>query len=316
MDNNSYRHQFIEEYASDSFSEMSFRTLESMWKRIERAEKALGKRLEDGYTKEEYIHLFGKLNVATTQVLIVMKSKIMQYIRFLQQEGVVTDQCAADLKSINVSDLNVADCYDRRYFKDFASLQSAIDSTLVAAERVDDAIFGTAITALYLAWCGLSIEQAIEVKKADVQDDCIITAGKTIKPIPQIMDYIQEYRDAVGYQSLSKALINLKYVPSEWLLRTTRRGKLDVSNHLRILINQFGNSSEQSKNLFNYDKVYWSGIYMRAYSYECANGQIEANDISKIEQVFEETYPNTALANRRLYDYHLFRDHFYPPENA
>lgn len=50
MDNSSYRRQFIESYVSDyRFTELSIRTFEDIWKRIEKAEKALEKTLEDGY---------------------------------------------------------------------------------------------------------------------------------------------------------------------------------------------------------------------------------------------------------------------------
>lgn len=313
MDNSSYRRQFIESYVSDNrFTELSIRTFGDIWKRIGKAEEALEKSLEEGYSKEDYINLLERLNIATIPVLTVMKSKILQYIKYLNAEGVIPDQCVKELESVTIKDLKVAGYYDRRYFKDFESLQDAIDSTLIAAERVDDAIFGTAITAIYLAWCGLTIEEAVQVKKADVLDDCIVTAGKTISPLTQIMEYIKDYRDATEYQSLGRAIITLKYVPSEWLLRNTRCDHFDSGTRLRISINQFGNSSEESKNLFNYDKIYWSGIYSRAYIHERTYGVIQANDVPKIEEIFGEKYPNVALANRRLYDYHLFREHFFP----
>lgn len=313
MDNSSYRRQFIESYVSDNrFTELSIRTFEDIWKRIGKAEEALEKSLEDGYSKEDYINLLERLNVATIPVLTVMKSKILQYVEYINTAGLIPDDCVKALKAVTIKDLKVAGYYDSRYFKDFPSLQDAIDSTLIAAERVDDAIFGTAITAIYLAWCGLTIEEAMQVKKSDVLDDCIVTAGKTIRPITQIMEYIKDYRDATEYKSLGRAIITLKYVPSEWLLRNTRCDRFDQGQRLRISINQFGNSSEESKNLFNYDKIYWSGVYSRAYIYERTYGVIQANDVTKIEEIFGEKYPTVALANRRLYDYHLFREHFFP----
>lgn len=313
MDNSSYRRQFIESYVSDNrFTERSINSYVAFWKRIEKAEEALKKRLEDGYSKQDYINLFAQLNVATNTVLIVMKSKILRYIKYLNAEGVVSEDCIKALEDTAIKDLDITNFYDNRFFKDFESLQDAIDRTLIAAERIDDAIFGTAITAIYLAWCGFTIEEAIQIKKSEVLDDRIISAGRTIKPLDRIMAYIKEYRDATEYRSSGRATITLKYAPGEWLLRNTRCARYDNGNHLRIMINHFSNSSKDSKNLFTYDKTYWSGIYSRAYIYERIYGTIPAGDVSKIEEVFGEKYSRSVLANRRLNDYHLFREHFYP----
>ena len=56
MDNSSYRSQYI---ASDTakVSERSANAVSAFWKRVSKAEGEIGKNLEDGYSKAEYIEL-------------------------------------------------------------------------------------------------------------------------------------------------------------------------------------------------------------------------------------------------------------------
>ena len=63
---------------------------------------------------------------------------------------------------------------------------------------------------------------------------------------------------------------------SDFLLRTCRADRVDTKT-LRILIRNFGKSGGEEINLFAYDKVYWSGIFNRAYTYELENGEIQEN---------------------------------------
>ena len=126
MDNSSYRRQFIESYVSDyRFTELSIRTFEDIWKRIGKAEEALEKTLEDGYGKEDYINLLERLNVATIPVLTVMKSKILQYVEYINAAGLISDDCVKALKAVTIKDLKVAGYYDSRYFKDFPKIGRA-----------------------------------------------------------------------------------------------------------------------------------------------------------------------------------------------
>lgn len=58
MDNSSYRSQYIQS-GNENFSEQSVSVYDAFWKRLEKAERSIGKSLEDGYTTEEYAILIG-----------------------------------------------------------------------------------------------------------------------------------------------------------------------------------------------------------------------------------------------------------------
>lgn len=312
MDNSSYRSQFIQSnIEKENLSGASVQVINAFWKRIERAERELGKKLEDGYSKEEYISLIEKLNVTSLHVLMPTKSRIGQYLKWLSEQGALDREYAETLYSVTYDDIKPEVVYESKYFKDFGSLQNAIESTLWAAEKVDDDVYAMQISVIYLAWCGLTIEEALQIKKSDVGEDSIAVGEKVISPIGTIMKYIQDYRDATEYQSQGRSIITLKYIPSEWLFRSSRTDHVDSPKRMRIYIRMFGQSSGEP-NIFNYDKVYWSGVFNRAYIYECSHGPVKPGDIEKIEMLFGEKYASVSYANKRLYEYHRFKNHFFP----
>lgn len=190
-------------------------------------------------------------------------------------------------------------------------MQSAIESTLWAAEKVDDSVFALQISAIYFAWLGLRLEDALQVKKDDIKDDCVKFRDRTIVPNSTIMAYLCDYRDAVDYESQAKGVIRLKYTASEWLFRTARSTHVDVPKVMRIFIRNFGLAGNEEANIFNYDKVYWSGIFSRAHEYEQENGGIEAGNIPLLEELFNEKYPSVSVAHKRLHEYQGFKQHFF-----
>lgn len=216
-----------------------------------------------------------------------------------------------NLYAVRYNVINANHVYDSKYFKDFESLQSAIESTLWAAEKVDDSVFALQISAIYFAWLGLRLEDALQVKKDDIKDDCVKFRDRTIVPNSTIMAYLCDYRDAVDYESQAKGVIRLKYTTSEWLFRTARSTHVDVPKVMRIFIRNFGLAGNEEANIFNYDKVYWSGIFSRAHEYEQENGGIEAGNIPLLEELFNENYPSVSVAHKRLHEYQGFKQHFF-----
>ena len=150
MDNSSYRSQYI---ASDTakVSEQSANAVIAFWRRVAKAEGEIGKNLEDGYSKAEYIELISKLNITSPNVLLPTKSRIGKYLKWLREKGVLEKEYVDNLYAIRYNAINANHVYDSKYFKDFESLQSAIESTLWAAEKVDDSVFALQISAIYFA---------------------------------------------------------------------------------------------------------------------------------------------------------------------
>lgn len=151
-------------------------------------------------------------------------------------------------------------------------------------------------------------------KKEDIKDDTICLPDRTISPNSVIMQYLKDYRDAESYESQAKGIISLKYAKSKLLFRTSRTANISTPKTLRIMIRDFGLSGGAEQNDFNYDKIYWSGTFYRAYEYELANGAIPSGNVPLLEKLFNEKYPSARIANQRLYEYNSYKRYFYPEE--
>lgn len=265
MDNSSYRSQYIQS-GNENISEQSIAVYDAFWKRLQKSEDAVGKPMEDGYTTEEYVKLIDGMNVSNISAFLTYKSKINRYLKWLNGNGLLDQEFVDNLRLVKYDMVPSYHVYDTKYFKDFHSLQQSIEDTLWAAERIDDRIFSTQITAIYLAWCGYTAEEAVSIKKDEVFEDHIDSSGHKCFPNDKIMEYIKDYRDATEYESQGRGVITLKYVYSDLLLRTCRADSVDTKT-LRIMLRGFGKSSGEEVNLFTYDKIYWSGIFNRAYIY-------------------------------------------------
>lgn len=312
MDNNSYRSQYIQsEIKKDSLSEASASVVESFWGRVAKAEEALGKTMEDGYSKGDYVDLFEKLNMTNQSTFYGTKSRISSYLKWLNNAGLLEQVYIDNLSTIDYSSLRHDSTYSLKYFKDFKSLQDAIESTLWAADKIDDGVYAMQISAIYLAWCGLQLEEALAIKKSDIYDDHIVARDKEIYPNSTIMGYIKDYRDAEGFTTKNRGIVMRKYVPSEWLFRTIKSDRIGSPKSARIYIADFGKSSGEDVNIFNYDKIYWSGVFNRAYQYEIANGEIRSGDVATMEKLFNEKYPSGSAANERLREYQSFKQYFF-----
>lgn len=259
MDNSSYRSQYIQS-GNENISEQSIAVYDAFWKRLQKSEDAVGKPMEDGYTTEEYVKLIDGMNVSNISAFLTYKSKINRYLKWLNGNGLLDQEFVDNLRLVKYDMVPSYHVYDTKYFKDFHSLQQSIEDTLWAAERIDDRIFSTQITAIYLAWCGYTAEEAVSIKKDEVFEDHIDSSGHKCFPNDKIMEYIKDYRDATEYESQGRGVITLKYVYSDLLLRTCRSDSVDTKT-LRIMLRGFGKSSGEEVNLFTYDKIYWSGIF-------------------------------------------------------
>lgn len=314
MDNSSYRNLYIEKLLSgNAQSEASARTVNNFWIRLRKVEQKHGKNLEQGCTRDDFIRLISDLNTSSIQGFLADKSRIKKYLEFLLENGVVDESVIESLVSIKYDDIDTSQVYEANFFKNFQDLQDAIDTTLDAADKVDDSIFATQIAAIYMAWCGVQLEDALAMMKSDVKEDHIIAGGQVIYPNQTIMNFLTEYRDATEYRSAARGIITLRYVQTNYLFRTVRSAHIDTPKVMRIFIRNFGRSdSDQNANMFHYDKVYWSGQYHRAYLYECTNGTIRQGDMETISKIFNEKYISVSVANKRLQSYRKFVDYFFP----
>ena len=306
-----YRDEYINNFKVNESCKI---TVINFFKRINKFELKIRKNLEDGYSKEQFINLLSSFNNTNVPSFLNCKSTIKKYIEYLCDNNVLDKCYLSNIESVNYDDIDTAHVFDMKFYKNFKTLQDAIELCLMVANRIDERIFSTQIAAIYMAWCGVKLEDALLIKKEDVKEDCIYVNGKPIFPNSTILEFIKDYRDETEYNSQARTVVTFKYVPSEWLFRSTKAGQIDEKN-MRIFIRNLGKygTDDGKGSILNYDKIYWSGIYCRAYAYECENGVIQVGDTQTINKVFQEN--NTKLlANKRLRAYRRYAEYFFGVE--
>ena len=314
VDNSSYRSQYLEytqaEAERKNLHPESLRYVVRLWKRIKNAESEIGKTLEDGYAREDYIALFEKMRITNVNGFNGLKSRINNYLDWLLQRGIISSDCIAQMKDIYFEDIESVKIFGDLFFPDFDALQNSLNENVRNAYKPDDTVFAMQISLIYMAWCGVDMEVALKVKKEDVNDDFFIAGGEEFRPNYTIMQYLKEYRDAVEYISQGKYQLTLKYVPSDYLFRSVRSETIDMK-HAIIALNRFGKSGSNGGNPYKYDKIYWSGTFHRAYLYELANGEIQNDDIETMNRLFHGESQDGWYIRRRLREYKKFKEYFF-----
>ena len=323
MDSNSYREDFIQ----NNFKSDDYALINNFFKRVAVCEKQHGKTLEEGYTQEDYTRLMSSLGVTTPSAFRSIKTKLKKYLEQLKTDGIIPAENYSGFENISYDMIEISSVLKNRFFKDFIDLQSELDMVIRAADKIDNAVFYPAFSAVYLAWCGLTWEETLNVKREDVGENYVNIGSRTIIPNSTIMEYLNKYKNASVYFVQMRSQSALWYKDSPWLMRTNRSEHISRSS-LMPLINRLSMYDEVKMREWNketkeyedktikrnrgitYEKVYWSGVFYRAYIYEGQNGKISTSDKEIIAGLFSSSKGRKAADSFKLYQ--EYKNYFYP----
>jgi hypothetical protein len=322
------REKYIEEiYGIPVLSNKAAWEKHLFWKRVAAAEENIGKALEQGYDRDEFLKLFSELKISQIGTFYSQKCNIQRYFKWLKESDANVNKINEEIKARNESNIEILkqvkfeemeidETVKGTYFKDFDSLQKEIDRTVINADKPDDAVHDTAISLIYMAWYGVTIEEVCEMQKTDLNNtDCTVyIAGRnqSIKVSRKVMDFFIEYRDATDYLTKAAADIRMPYKESSYLMRSAKLPSLKVVGVKNILSRFTKYCFDNVK--FMYSRIRWSGIFNRVYADEVVNGALVKNDYDKIAEVFGETYKSSQDASDRLREYKNWKSLFYKSE--
>jgi len=313
LDSKVIRTRYLNETFSQ-YSNESLNTREKFWENVSTIEEQIGKFLEERYTRDEFIKVFTMLNVRLIGTFYVQKNIIVKYLYWLHDNQIVNnDLNIEELSDIAFEDIEFSDLVKGTYFKDFESLQKEIDKTVDRAGKPDNAVHDAAITLIYLAWYGVTAEDACKIRKSDInQINGEIYIERTGKPVivsREAIDLISDYRDATYYTSQARYLIKMPYKTSKLLLRTPKAPELTAIN-LRNTLSRF-NIYCMGDIKFLYSSIRLSGIFNRAFAEELVNGTLVKSDYDKLSEVFGETFKTYHDASDRLREYKSWKAMFH-----
>lgn len=302
------RSKFFED--PNGYAKVSVKKIfDRVWKKVLSFETKTGLSLDNGFTKEQYVSMFNSMRIRHTSILSNYKSYIMIYVRYLTANGVLPEAQESILASVTVDDLKINEASGVQYYKNLGTLHQAIQDSVKVSECYDETLYDLPAAILYLAWYGLTEEQAINFPKEDVLDDGVMINGvKTEVPF-EILQVFTRLRDANGYYQQARGVIFRAYVYSDNLIRTEHNATITLSM-LQGLVNRL-NALRDGTYSLRYNVIRQSGIFYRAHLLECESTQFNLDDPEFASKVFCEDLSSKVKRTARIRDYKLYKQLFY-----
>lgn len=271
------------------------------------------------FEREDFLHLFLSFTNTVANGFSVLKSFVSDFFQWAEERGRRTPLVI--LKGISYGDTDLTGVYKQSYFPTFQNLKDEFQMMLDLTGAEDISIYQSVKMMVYLSWFGVGNPEICGILKQDVLDQgdglYLRTRGRVL-PLPsQVMSEIREYRDSQGYYRPfhGGALTLFRYKEGPFLLRSYRKEQLSYIDVVNALKNFSRINDDPNGKRFQYHKIYWSGVFSRAYAYELSSGQLEQKNIPLLQRIFDEEYDHTAAgaqkAAGRLKEYRRFRDYFY-----
>lgn len=254
-----------------------------VWKHVLNYESVSGNSLDNGLTREQYIDLFSSF-CRRRAGFTARKSAVMLYVRTMVESGGLPEDQMSILSSVHFPDLHVTGTVDQAkentaklgYFKNYQVLKSAIAETVTKSGARYREKYDIPTAILLLAWFGLTEEEIINVRKADLSDSGVMVGDRFISMPEDVMQFLNQVKNSLGYSQQAKGVIFRSYTPSEYLIRTDRADKMTVQSIRPILYRM--NKESDCRYSLSYETAYRSGVYFRAYTLECASDSFNLKD--------------------------------------
>ncbi|MBC8531940.1 hypothetical protein [Gehongia tenuis] len=303
-----------EEYVlGGTHDERSAVQLLNRWNRIGNFEREYERDITE-FNEENFIDMFTRLNYMTRLGFNAFKWSVTSYLRWLnQQKGWNTEAPLRALQGITFQQLSRDAVYQEKYFGSFSELRDQFRRSLVAQGYEERSrTWDTTRFLVALAWFGVKREEVTEIRKSDVSDDrneIYLPISKRILVLPaELIARIRLYRDADTVERPGNGgVMTVHYKDSPYLFRTFKSPK--VTEVLGLIKNL--NRSPGPGKRFSYNRIYWSGIFCRAYAYEQTNGRLQAGDRALAEELFGEHYNHPTAYHARFNEYQNFKRYFY-----
>ena len=263
-------------------------------------------------TPAQLTDAFGRLRGNPYIMQSVIKL-VGQYFDWLESEGVDSSIGKASLKEIDHK--KVGEDRTRLFFYSAQQLLSKINADTKSVASITGRLptdFRMPVAVLLLSWVGLKIPDIVNVRKTNIHKDNTITMHGGRFPVdPQIIEHLLECASAAGHTWLNGYAVCLsEYRDSQYLIRTSERRKVS-EQYARWLVSDFNRKLPTSSDPYKIDRIYWSGIFARAYQRELEMGGFpkEQSPDQKMEfygKLFKEEYTTTTQVRLRLNEYEIY----------
>lgn len=246
-------------------------------------------------TRQDLLDIYSQLAIMKLNVFQSHKSKIRDFMRWMYKSGNGSIKPLEEIREISFENINRTSFYDTYYFENLDDLNDLME--LVFGKQVCE--FSTFRCAALLVWHGIPVKHLPEILKSDMHDDGSIfdpTTKLSTQLSSSIIPYLLHYRDADTFDSGKFGGMTVPYKQTKYLFRTYKTAHM-TDRQLVGTSSSANRAAADTERIFQWERIYDSGIFYRVHEYEKQHGSIQRNDYKLLRKLFK--MEQIDLANKR-----------------
>lgn len=253
----------------------------------------------DDLTRQNMLDIYSQLAIMKMNVFQSHKSKISDFMKWMYETGNGSIKPLEEIREIFFENVDRTAFYDTYYFENLADLNGLMED--VFGKDVCD--FSTFRCAALLVWHGIPVKHLPDILKSDFKDDGTIAdpfTGEVFHISPMVIPYLRSYRDADSFDSGKFGGMIIPYAQTQYLFRTYKTAHMTDKQLINTSSNAIKAAAETGR-IFQWERIYDSGLYYRVHEYEKLYGNVSRNDYELLRELFKMDHIDLTKQRQRYY---------------
>lgn len=253
----------------------------------------------DDLTRQDMLDIYSQLAIMKMNVFQSHKSKISDFMKWMYETGNGSIKPLEEIREIFFENVDRTAFYDTYYFENLADLNGLMED--VFGKDVCD--FSTFRCAALLVWHGIPVKHLPDILKSDFKDDGTITdpfTGEVFHISSMVIPYLRNYRDADTFDSGKFGGMTVPYKQTQYLFRTYKSAHMTDKQLINTSSNAIKAAAETGR-IFQWERIYDSGLYYRVHEYEKLHGNVSRNDYELLRELFKMDHIDLTKQRQRYY---------------
>ena len=253
----------------------------------------------DDLTRQDMLDIYSQLAIMKMNVFQSHKSKISDFMKWMYETGNGSIKPLEEIREIFFENVDRTAFYDTYYFENLADLNGLMEDVFVK----DVCDFSTFRCAALLVWHGIPVKHLPDILKSDFKDDGTITdpfTGEIFHISPMVIPYLRNYRDADTFDSGKFGGMTVPYKQTQYLFRTYKSAHMTDKQLINTSSNAIKAAAETGR-IFQWERIYDSGLYYRVHEYEKLHGNVSRNDYELLRELFKMDHIDLTKQRQRYY---------------
>ena len=253
----------------------------------------------DDLTRQNMLDIYSQLAIMKMNVFQSHKSKISDFMKWMYETGNGSIKPLEEIREIFFENVDRTAFYDTYYFENLADLNGLMED--VFGKDVCD--FSTFSCAALLVWHGIPVKHLPDILKSDFKDDGTIAdpfTGEVFHISPMVIPYLRNYRDADSFDSGKFGGMIIPYAQTQYLFRTYKTAHMTDKQLINTSSNAIKAAAETGR-IFQWERIYDSGLYYRVHEYEKLHGNVSRNDYELLRELFKMDHIDLTKQRQRYY---------------